>query len=299
MIGQLAALGAALSWTISAVLYRRALSETRPISANIVRCTLTGSILIVFLIVIGRFNILSGLPSYALLLSAVSGIVGLGIGDTLYMVSLKLIGVAKAVPITCTYPLFGLLLAVLLQGEQLTLQVVLGAVAIVAGIWLLTNTAERHAVGIERRGLIKGVVAAVLTAVVWASSIAMIDMAVTLPETSNLESALAVNTMRVLGVASFLLLAAPFVDRSGGFLRMKAKTAATLIVGGIVALALGWFFLASSFLYIPQSQAVPISSTSPLFAAVAGVVLLRERATRSSVAATVIIVVGIFLLFIV
>jgi len=144
-----------------------------------------------------------------------------------------------------------------------------------------------------------GLLAAVLAAGCWALSIALIDMAVTLPETNSLESALAVNTMRIVGVASFLVLAAPFVDRSRGFLRMERKTVATLVIGGVVALTLGWFFLASSFLYIPQSQAVPISSTSPLFAAVAGVVLLRERATRSGVAATIIIVGGIFLLFIV
>jgi hypothetical protein len=37
MIGELAALGAALTWAIAPLLYRKALTGTSPISANIVR----------------------------------------------------------------------------------------------------------------------------------------------------------------------------------------------------------------------------------------------------------------------
>ncbi|MDI6805334.1 MAG: hypothetical protein QMD20_01570 [Candidatus Bathyarchaeia archaeon] len=48
MIGEVAALGAALSWTFSAVLYKEALLKTKPISANIVRLTCTSAILVAF-----------------------------------------------------------------------------------------------------------------------------------------------------------------------------------------------------------------------------------------------------------
>jgi DME family drug/metabolite transporter len=219
-------------------------------------------------------------------------------GDTLYMVSLKLIGVARAVPITCTYPLFSLLLAVFLQGQAVTLQVVLGAFVIVFGIWLLTEE-ETGGDRLQRAVMVRGVAAAVATAVVWSVSIAMIDMAVTLPETGTLDSALAINTFRVVAVAVFLLVSAPVADRGLSFLKMQKKTVATLIFAGVVALALGWFFLAYSFLLIPEAQAVPISSTSPLFATVSGIVFLHERLTAKNVAGSIMIVIGIFLIFIV
>jgi DME family drug/metabolite transporter len=297
MIGELAALGAAICWTIAAVLYREAVLHTKPISANIMRCACTSLVMVASLAVIGKLQVLTSLSAYAVVLAGASGVIGLGLGDTLYMVSLKLVGVARAVPITCTYPLFNLLLAVFLQGETVAVQVVFGAVAIILGIWLMTREVRKTEKGLQKENLVRGIVLALVTAVVWAISITMIDMAVTLPEAGTLDGALAVNTLRVSAVAIFLLASAPLSDKQFSFLKMPKRTIVTLIFGGIVALALGWFFLAYSFLLIPEAQAVPISSTSPLFAAVAGIVLLHEPATTKNVAGSIIIVLGVFLLF--
>lgn len=298
MIGELAALGAAICWTISAVLYKRVLSETRPISANIVRLVCTSLILVAFLVVIGKFQVLVGLPVYAVLLACFSGVIGLGLGDTLYMVSLKLLGVARAVPITCTYPLFTLLVAVLLQGKSVAPQTAVGAAAIVFGIWLLTGKKESSKSESHGNTLVKGTVVALAVAIVWAVSIAAIDVAVTLPETSSFDGALALNAVRVSSVAVFLLASAPFIDRKFGFVRVRRKTLVLLVLGGLVALGLGWFFLAYSFLYIPEAEAVPISSTSPLFAVLSGMLFLHERVTRRNVAGSAVIVLGVFLLFV-
>lgn len=299
MIGELAALGAAICWTISAVLYKKALLNTKPISANILRCTCTSMVLIVCLAVFGKIGVLTSLPVYAAILTSVSGMIGLGFGDTLYMISLKLIGVARAVPITCTYPLFSILLAIFLQKETVTSYVALGAVAIVLGIWLLSREEKTDLNELRRRDLVKGVASALATAVIWSVSISLINMAVALSETSNLDYALAINTLRILATAVFLLACAPIIDRKFSFLKMQKGTLFALIFGGIVALALGWFLLTVSFLYLQESQAVPISSTSPLFAALAGIIFLRERVTAKIVAGSVIIVIGIFLIFII
>jgi DME family drug/metabolite transporter len=297
MIGELAALGAAICWTISAVLYKEALLNTKPISANTVRCTCTCIVLIVCLVTLGKIGVLTNLPVYATVLTGFSGIIGLGFGDTLYMISLKLIGVARAVPITCTYPLFSILLAIFLQKEVVTLYVILGAVAIVLGIWLLSREEKAEVNELRKRDLVKGVASALATAVLWSVSIAMINMAVTLPQTSNVDNALAVNTLRVLATAIFLLTSTAIADRKFSFLKMQKRTLFAVILGGIVALALGWLFLTVSFLYIPESRAVPISSTSPLFSAITGIIFLREPVTARIVVSSVIIVIGIFLIF--
>jgi len=298
MIGELVALGAAICWTISAVLYKRVLSETKPISANIVRLVCTSLILVVFLVVIGKFQVLMSLPVYAVLLACFSGVVGLGLGDTLYMMSLKLLGVARAVPITCTYPLFTLLVAVLLQGKSVAPQTAVAATVIVFGIWLLTGKKESSESESHGNTLVKGTVIALAVAVVWAVSIVAIDVAVTLPETSSFDGALALNAVRVSSVAVFLLASAPFIDRKLGFARVRRKALVLLVFGGLVALGLGWFFLAYSFLYISEAEAVPISSTSPLFAVLSGMLFLHEQVTSRNVAGSVVIVLGVFLLFV-
>jgi DME family drug/metabolite transporter len=297
MIGEFAALGAAISWTVSALLYRKALSETKPVSANIVRLTLTSAVLLAFLIATGMLGILTGLPTSVVVLAGISGIVGLGLGDTLYMISLKMIGVARAVPVTCTYPLFNLLWVALLAGEPITWSVAFGAVVIVLGIWLLSLEEKIDTLDSHKKVLGKGLAIALATALLWSVSIAMMGLAV--KETPNLGDAFAINTVRVLTIAVSFAVLAPVVDKGLGFLKMRRRTVATLIAGGIVALGLGWFLLSYSFIYTLQSRAVPISSATPLFSTLAGVLLLHEKVNVKNVTGSIMIVAGIFIIFLV
>jgi len=297
MIGELAALGAAVSWTVSAVLYKKALMQAKPVSANIIRLTCTAVVLLALLVVLGKTEVIMSLPQNVIVLAIVSGVIGLGVGDTLYMMSLRDVGVARAVPITCTYPLFNLLWAVLLAGEAVTFPVVLGAVIIVLGIWLLSQADQTGESKLQTRTLYKGLTLALATAVVWSVSIAMINMAV--KETPDLDHALAINVVRVMAVAVTFFAVSPIMDRGLGFLKMNRKTIATLITGGIVALGLGWFFLSYSFVETLESRAVPISSTTPLFSTLTSIVLLHEKVTAKNAAGSTIIVIGIFLIFLV
>ena len=294
--GELAALGSALCWTVSAVLYRKALLNVKPVAANTVRCTSTSIILLIFLALSGKLGILAELPSNALVLACISGLIGLGLGDTLYLASLKMIGVARAVPITCTYPLFSLLWATLLGGENITFQIATGAIIIVLGIWLLGQDRQRKPMDAPRKIIVKGVALAVLTAVIWSISISMVNMAI--KETPDFDHALAVNIMRVMIIAVFLLVSAPIVDRRLSFLKMRKETFLALSAGGVVALGIGWFFLTYSFaLNTPESRAVPISSTTPFFSTLSGIIFLHEKVTKQSVLGSILIVVGIFLVF--
>jgi DME family drug/metabolite transporter len=296
MMGEFAALGAAVSWTVSALLYRKALSETKPVSANIVRLTLTSAVLLVFLVAAGLIGVLTRLPMSVVVLAGVSGVIGLGLGDTLYMVSLRMIGVARAVPVTCTYPLFNLLWVALFAGEPVTWSVALGAIVIVLGVWLL-SLEQKGETGVQRKVLGKGLAVALATALLWSVSIAMMGLAV--KETPNLDDAFAINAVRVFTIAISFAVSAPLVDRSLGFLKMRKRTVITLVVGGIVALGLGWFLLNYSFIDTPQSRAVPISSATPLFSTFAGVLLLHEKVNAKIALGSLLIVAGIFMIFLI
>ncbi|MEM3090485.1 MAG: DMT family transporter [Candidatus Bathyarchaeia archaeon] len=300
MIGELAALGAALCWTFSAVLYRKALVETTPISANVVRCAGTSLILFLFFALLGKVYVFASLPVHVVLLTSISGIIGLGLGDTLYMKSLEILGVARAVPITCTYPLFSLVWAYLFVGENLTLPLIFGATIIVLGIWLLTPTEKQYKTN-ESKRLIKirsrGLVFALATALAWSVSISMVNLSVR--ASSGFEQAYAINTLRLVSVAILLLALVPLGDGKHFLQGIRLKTAAMLLAGGLIAIGVGWFFLITSFIYIPESQAVPISSTTPLFSALFGVLFLHEKVTYRIAIGSVIIVIGIFFVFMV
>jgi len=299
MIGELAALGAALCWTFSAVLYKMALAETKPVSANVVRCAGTSLILVLVFAMMGKTHVFAGLSAYVVLLASVSGLIGLGLGDTLYMSSLEILGVARAVPITCTYPLFSIVWGYLFASETTTLLVVLGAVAIVFGIWLLAGEKKQQEINngeLWRKNRSKGFFFALAAAIAWSVSISLINLAV--KATASLEQAYAINTLRLVAVAAFMLALVPFSSMKSLVRMMKLKTAVMLLAGGLIAIGLGWFLLTTSFIYIPESKAVPISSTTPLFSTLSGVVFLREKVTARIIIGSILVVAGIFLIFV-
>jgi drug/metabolite transporter (DMT)-like permease len=299
MIGELAALGAAISWAIAPILYRKALLNTKPISANIVRCATNAGVLVAVLLLLGKAGVLAALPSWVLAIVVLSGIIGLGIGDTLYMYGLKSLGVSRAVPLAATYPLSSLVWAVFLLGQPLSVTALVGAAAILVGIWLLSRQKAEETAVVKGKAAWLGIAACLTTALVWSVSITLMDVAVSTSGVVGLDANYAIVTLRIASMALFLLLLAPFVDKAHGFLKMKRRTVILLCIGGLVANGLGWLLMNYSFLDIAEAQAVPISSTSPLFAALAGFVLFREKATVKTVLGAVAIVAGIILIFII
>ncbi len=299
MLGELAALGAAFCWAIAPILYRQALFQTRPVSANIVRSATNALVMLLVLLALGKWSALSSLPLPVLGLVAASGVVGLGVADTLYMVGLRSVGVSVAVPLAASYPLFSLLWATLFLGQPVAASAVVGAVVIVAGIWLLSR--DRDAVSLPLKGklALTGIAASLATAIMWSVSISLMDAAIVLSGATSLDANYAMITLRVAAIALFLSLFAPVLDKNRGFLKMKRRTIIQLCIGGLVANGAGWFLLNYSFLNIPEAVAVPISSVTPLFSAIAGFMLFHEKATLNRVLGAVVIVVGVMLIFIV
>ena len=295
MIGELAALGASLSWAIAPILYTKALLNTKPISANIVRCATNAGVLVAALLLLGQAGALAALPTRTMVLVVTSGVVGLGVGDTLYMVGLKFVGVSRAVPLAATYPLFSLIWATLLLHQQLTIAAVLGAAVIVLGIWLLSREKAGQKTIVKSRLALIGLSVSLVTAVIWSVSITMMNVAVS--GVTSLGANYAIVTLRIASVALFFILLAPFLDREHGFLKIKRNAVVALCIGGLIANGVGWLLLNYSFLNTSLTHAVPISSTSPLFAAIAGFMLFHERMTKEAVLGATAIVAGICLIF--
>jgi DME family drug/metabolite transporter len=299
MIGEFAALGAAITWAVAPIMYKQALSGVSPVSANIVRCASNAGFLVLFLVASGLAGVLASLPVGVAVVVIVSGLVGLGVGDTLYMFALKSIGVARAVPLATSYPLFSLLWATLLLGQAVTASAVVGTLVILLGIWLLSRQKAENKFHVHGRAL-TGVAVSLLAALSWSVSITMMDFAVTMP---GVVGGFAVNyaivTVRITGMALVLLALAPLLDRGHGFLKLSWKAIVLLCVGGLVANGLGWLLMNYSFLNIAAAQAVPISSTTPLFSALAGFAFFHEKITRDNTLGAILVVVGVALIFIV
>jgi len=297
VIGELAALCAAASWAFSSVLYRKALSVASPFQANLIRFTSVSVVLIASLAAVGKVWALTHLSSSVSLLAYLSGILSLVIGDTLYMYALKSMGVARAVPISFTYPLFNILTAVIVKGDRVTWLVVAGAISIVAGISLISSKEKSNPNGSPQAMSGGAVASALCAAATWSISMTLMNIAIT-SEAVDLDGILALNTLRVLAASVIMLAVSPVFDKKLGFLRIPWKIWLALASGGLIAFGLGGFLLSISFLYTQEARAIPISSTTPLFSAAAGIVFLRESVTPKIILGSITIAFGILLLFI-
>ncbi len=100
MIGFFAAITAAFSWAFSCSIWRRESKKLIPRQINIYKNVLAS---IFFLPVVLSINWFSNISSIFLLI--ISGIVGIAIGDTLYINSLKLLGTRKTLSFEALTPI--------------------------------------------------------------------------------------------------------------------------------------------------------------------------------------------------
>ncbi len=283
MIGELAALATAFCWTYSAVAYKLVVMRADPLAANIARLLSTALMLAVALPLAGLLDIVVSTPARLLALAAASGVIGQVIGDTLYMLTLKLTDVSVSVALTSTYPLFSMAASVAL-GEPVAVRSIVGSLAILLGIPLVTGVRKSSRVSML------GATMAIVTAAVWSISILLLDLAIPDSASSLVKSSIAINTVRVVVAA---IAAAPAIAvRHRAIASFSAGDWLIISSAGFIAIGLGWVLLSFGMAESGVSTAVPLSSTTPLFSALAGRAFFREELTPYLMAGAALIVAG-------
>jgi len=296
MIGEIAALIAPVCFAIAAIIYRNPLKETKAAAASIIRFSGAGIILLAVLLIFWGPAPLLGLSIYVITLSALSGITALGLGDVLYMTSFKEIGVSKTVAIVATYPMFSLVIEFLTGRGDVPFNAIVGAILIFVGIWFLTHSGESNPDSVSSDSMRKGLIAALCVAFLYSIALLLIDEALNSLVTTGIEGAFAVNALRTASGGAFLLATSPIIDRKFEFLKIKKRFIGFFLVGSLIAYGIGWYLLTWSFLLAPTSSVVPLSSTTPLFATILAVVILREPLKAKGVLGILLIVAGIMLI---
>lgn len=288
MLGELASLAAALCWALSAVIYRKALSAIDPLPANAVRCIPAVAFMVILLAALGQLPQIIKIGSLTLLYLTFSVISGLVIGDTLNFVSLRLIGVSRAVPISSICPLFTVIIAALFLQGGVSSMVLLGAILVVFGVWLV-GTKNNTVSPLTKADLIKGVLAGVGAALFWAISLVICQLALQWidPITAN-----SIRMIILTPVLTMIVLASKNRDQ---LLHSDTNLWILLSAGGILALGIGGILLLVGISLIGAARAVSLSSTTPLYAPLLAASLLKEKVTVKILSGAVLTVLGILL----
>jgi len=293
-LGEIAALSAAFLWAIATVGYGRVGQIVPPLQLNLYK----GAVAIVLLLAtLGlQAKSLSIADPQALLLLLLSGIVGIGLGDTFLVRAINSLGTRRALLLSAISPSISALLGLIALGEILTLRNWMGIGLTIAGIaWVIAERTEQRSA--DSGNLTPGIIYGLLASLGQAVGAVMCRAALAETAIDPLWSSL----LRLVAGEVVLLLWWWGRPHPQPLSRWERGAKPWKLTGAIVFSAfcgtyLGIWLQQIAIKHTAVGIAQALSSTSPLFVLpiVAG---LGESVSLRAVVGVLIAIVGIVVLF--
>ena len=287
-IGASAAILSALCWAVSALLFAQISQSISAISLNLVK----GLVAIVCLSLITFPIILSVITTNQWLFLALSGLLGIAIGDTLYFVTLRQLGARLTLLMSTLIPVVTASIAVFLFSENLGVTAALGlALTIGSVFYVMWSKAERTD---KAKNIPFGLSLGMLFITTESSAILLTKAAVL-----EMDSVLVTFIRQVIGVAGlvfWMMATRTFVENTKPLTALKTKKWRLIgasIIGGVLGTWLSVYALKMTY----ASVAVVLNSVSPLFIIPLSMWILKEDVPRSSQIGAFIAVFGIVIYF--
>jgi len=132
LIGILSAFGAAASWTYACFIWRSQTQKYKTIDINLIKN------IIAFLVFTPAFiNISSTIELKNIFILLVSGIIGIGLGDTFYLKSLQTIGTRKTLSVETLSPLMAAFSGEFFINEDLTIKSWVGVIIVSISLFII------------------------------------------------------------------------------------------------------------------------------------------------------------------
>ncbi len=274
MLGESMALGAALAWSVSVILFRRSESIT-PLGLNLFKNCVGAGLLALTLLAIGQ-RIPWDRSASDWWMLCVSGVLGIGIADTLIFMALRRLGPGILAIVDCVYAPVIVLFSVLFLGEHVGPVFLVGAVLVVGGVLLGTAPVKRDATPrADRAGLAAGVALGL-------SGIIAMAFGVMLAKGPLARSDLVEVTFvrLVAGVASqFLWIAIVPGERSALAAFRPSPAWRTLVPAAVLSAYISMLLWLGGFKWASASTAAVLNQMSTVFTIVLARVVLGEPVT--------------------
>jgi drug/metabolite transporter (DMT)-like permease len=290
LIGESAALSAALLWAISSVIYSRLGLKISPLQLNLYKGIIAIALIAITLLIQG--TALINLSTSTVVLLTISGMIGIGLGDTAYFSALNSLGARRTLLLETSSPPMGALLALIFIGEQLAYSSWCGIFLTILGIaWVISERNPVDQFSVSPQGIMWGILAAIaqaLGAVI--SRYALIQSAVTPLESTLIR--LIGGTVIVIG-----LLFLPVAQQTKMQWQLSRRSLGVIAIAAFGSTYLGIWLQQISLKFAPTGIAQTFLATSPLF--ILPIVALQgEKISLRAILGVVVSVAGIALMFI-
>lgn len=286
-LGETACLGAALLWAVAVQIFALPISRHGARTVNLFKCTFATVLLGLTLLLVGGWSDLGSASGIDLALVALSGVVGLTLGDTALFAAVGRIGVHRSLLLQTTAPVFAAALAWPL-GERLSIGQVVGSVVILIGVFVVLAGGKNSATlggGRKGVGLVFGLAAAFGQGGGLVIAKTGMDTLPVLPATFVRMGAGAMGLV-VVALASRGLAQALQAFRDRGSLPR-------LVTASFFGTYLAMLLMMAGVAWAPASVAAVLLATPPIFSLVVESALERRWPTASGLIGTMIAVGGV------
>ncbi len=290
--GELAALTAACFWAIASVLYSRAGANIPPIVLNLIKGLVAIALLLLTILLGGQLLPEIDLQTLGLLL--VSGMVGLGLGDTAFFTTLQKLGPRRTLLMETLAPPLAAIFAWIFLGETISATAWCGILLIILGVaWVVTERVQGG--GGDRGDYLHGISWALVAELSQATGAILSRQALSTTGISPLWSTL----LRLVGGTLILLLwvgvARPEwqISWEGGRSR---RTLITIFLAIVIGTYFGIWLQQTALKFTAVGIAQALSATSPLWV-LPFAVWMGDKLSFRSVLGVIIALMGIALLF--
>lgn len=267
-----AALLCVFLWAFNGLVLRTQSHLVSPAAMNTIRCGLAG--VLMWMVLPFDTVPLSGLlavPAREWGMLFLSFSVGIALGDTLYLVAIKEMGISRTMALTGTFPLTTLFWQSILLDVPFEPSLGLGCLLVVMGVVFLSRSSQSEDPAMR---LGYGIFLALIASVMWGFASTLLK-----PATANMSSVQA-NAIRMPLIALLVYLVRVL---PGGNEKLRGISwRSFLIVGstGILGMGVG----ANLFLYaisqMSPAKVVTLTAVSPLFGMAVAAIFLKEPITR-------------------
>lgn len=266
------ALLTALAWAVAVILFKRSGESFDPVGLNAFKSLVAFVLLLITgPLIAEEWGALPGTTRWIL---ALSGVVGVGIADTLFFMGLNILGASRQAIVDCAYAPVMVLLAAVGLGERLTWQHGLGGVLIVGAMLLVVVRAPEQT--LSRRELAVGISCGLSGILLMGISLVAVKHLlerhdVVMTTTWRLGGGLA--SLVVLGI-----LHGPSRRRMLGTLRPQV-TWRYAVPGAFMGTYLSLLFWIAGFKFTSASVASILNQMSTVFIVLLAALFLREPVT--------------------
>lgn len=278
-LGEILSLAAPVCWSFAIIVFRKTGESVPPLPLNLFKITVGLTLLsITWAITLqtGAPEAIShpvGWKAHAILLA--SGVIGISVADTLFLMALNRIGAALQAIVTTSYSPSIIVMSVLFLGERLTVVQCLGVIAILTAVLSVTTMRGPHR-ELDRRTLVIGTVLGVSAMI--AQGISVVIVKPILAESPLVWA----NCWRLLAGVGGLLVLLPFLPaehRRGMRTLRKRSNWSGLVAGGILGNYLSLLLWLGGMKYTQASIASALNQTSTLWTFLLAALLLHEPVT--------------------